>query len=158
MGINKWNAEMQGRAGGLAGIIITAVAVTLVVVMFVTGSSDPGVSISGGSIIITGSYGMEIPLSGVDSVTLDDRPFNQIVSLAERTNGYAGPGDYLKGHFRAKDLGAILVFVKADAAPTIRIDRKEEEDVYISMKDGGKTKAVYSELAVALRPEQANRV
>ncbi|EHQ89008.1 hypothetical protein DesyoDRAFT_1895 [Desulfosporosinus youngiae DSM 17734] len=68
------------------------------------------------------------------------------LGAGRRTNGYGGFSESLKGHFDSPDLGKVLLFVKSGASPTLWIERESQEDIYLSFKDGEKTKSLYQEL------------
>lgn len=124
---------------------ITVIAVIGVGIMFYYGEKEPVVSISDKYIQIEAMYGLDINFTDITDISLIDKSMNDI-GTGRRTNGYAGFGDTLKGYFISESTGKILLFVKSQTAPTIRIVRDDGEDVYISFRDGEKTKLLYQEL------------
>ena len=137
--------------GTAAVVIIVAVVLVFMGVMFYNGDKDPTVTLQSDTIQIDAMFGTNIPLADVTSITLEEQSTAELIPDAVRTNGYGGFGDVLKGHFRSKELGQFLLYVRAKSAPTIRIELDEGEPVYISLQEDAQTRALYEKLAGAVR-------
>lgn len=68
------------------------------------------------------------------------------IGVGSRTNGYGGFGDTLKGNFKSDTLGETILFVRANSAPTIKIERAGKKDIYISFNNAERTNLLYSNL------------
>jgi hypothetical protein len=139
------------RKGLIAPAAITAIVLAAVGVMFFYGEREPVVSIWDDRIQIKAMYGLDMNVSGIEDISLIDQSMDEIAQEMHRDNGYGGFGGTLKGHFSAQNLGRFTLFVKLDSSPTIWIDRREGEDIYISLSDGEKTEILYQELEAAVR-------
>jgi len=139
----KHNAKMS--KGGLIVVIVTAVIIIIAVVLMLhDGEKDPVVSISQSQIQIEAMYGLDIKWSDIEDISLIDQPMDEIEPCMQKDNGYGGFGT-LKGHFSSNS-GQFMLFVNADSSPTIRISRKDKEDIYISFGNKEKTLALYQQL------------
>jgi membrane protein YdbS with pleckstrin-like domain len=121
--------------------VTSVVTVIGIGIMFYYGERAPVITVSGNIVKISAMYGEDIDLSKVENITLLEKSMREI-GTGGRNNGYGGFGGTLKGHF---DSG--LLFVEADSSPTIWIERKAGEDVYISFASAAKTRALYEDLA-----------
>ena len=74
---------------------------------------------------ITGTYGVTINRSDIDSIAL----VNQLPPISIKTNGFAA-GDYNKGHFRTKDRRSVLLFLDTKIHSAIYIKTKDQEIYY----------------------------
>jgi hypothetical protein len=91
-------------------------------------------------------YGLSVGLSEISNISLIERSMREI-GPGMRTNGYGGIGGALKGHFQSNSLGKKLLFVQAASSPTIKIERIDRKDIYMSFRDAETTRAVFSELS-----------
>jgi len=138
----------KGRISKVNVSIIIGITVITAIgygILFYYGEKEPVVSISDKYVHIDGMYGIDINFTDITDISLIDKSMKDI-GTGRRINGYAGFGDTLKGYFISESSGRILLFVKSEAVPTIRIDRDNGEDVYISFRDGEKTRLLYQEL------------
>jgi preprotein translocase subunit SecG len=140
----------MSRKAAVAAVVMTAVALAAAGAMFYNGEKDPSVTVGSWAIEIDAMYGTDIDLANVQAVTLDERPMNEIAPRMVRTNGFGGFGDALKGNFRSDPPGEMLLFVRSDSAPTIRIERKDGKPVFLSCKDPQNTIRIYGEIEAAL--------
>jgi len=129
---------------------ITVIGVLVVVfvgsgIMFYQGSKDPIINIFDKNIEIKAMYGVTIDFSEITDILLIDKSMSEI-GVGMRINGFGGIGKALKGHFRSDRAGETLLFVQYNSNPTIKIERKNDKDVYISFRDSEKTKVVYNEI------------
>ena len=129
----------------IASLIICGLAAVFVSILIIVGSKDPAVTVTDSQISIKSMYGLDIPLSDITGAELYEQSMNELDPGMRRTNGYGGFGDTLKGHFRSGKLEGFMLFVRAKSAPTILLER-DGEDVYISFRDGEKTRALYDEI------------
>lgn len=142
--------KKTSKIGTAAAIIITVVVLIIVSVMISGGEKDPVVSTADNQIKIDAQYGIDIDYSDVESISLIEKSLNEIEPKAHRYNGYGGFGDTLKGYFDSDALGNFILFVKANSAPTILIERKANDNVYISLSDGEETRELYQTLIEAV--------
>lgn len=141
-------APAAHRTLAIIGAVLGVALCVWVVAMLIRGASEPTVNILSDGIQIRSMYGVTIPFSDIAGLSLIEDSMSQI-GVSTRVNGYGGIGETLKGHFTSRATGATLLFVQAETAPTIRIERHSEKDVYISFKDGKKTEALYRQIIEA---------
>jgi len=125
---------------------IAALVVSLLVVILVFGMifwiAQPADFILGeNELRITGAYGTVIPYSDIEKLELSET----IPKLDKRTNGLS-LGPIQKGHFRTKEMGDALLFVRSSSGPVILIQRKEQKVVMINFAEPEKTKRLYQQL------------
>jgi len=68
------------------------------------------------------------------------------IGIGSRTNGYGGFGESLKGNFTSDTLGDIILFVNSKSSPTIKIERIDQKDVYISFGNSESTEQLFRDL------------
>jgi hypothetical protein len=129
----------------IAMISITAITLIGVGALFYYGEKDPEASILEDCIQIKAMYGLRIYFSEIADISLIEKSADDI-DIGRRTNGYGGIGKALKGNFKSDTLGEILLFVQAKSSPTIKIDRTDKKDIYISLRDSESTEQLYREL------------
>ena len=137
--------KTTSRGGIIVALVFTAVTFIFVGGLIFYGEKEPVVNISDNQIRIAGMYGLSVDFSDISSISLIGKSVADLGAV-RRTNGYGGFSESLKGHFDSPDLGKVLLFVKSGASPTLWIERESQEDIYLSYKDGEKTKALYQEL------------
>jgi len=131
-------------------VIITAVVISVIFfagigVLFASGEKDPDINIYDDYIQIKAMYGVNIDLSEIADISLIDKSVRDI-DIGRRTNGYGGIAGALKGNFKSDTLGETLLFAQSKSSPTIKIERTDRKDVYISFKDSAATEQLYHEL------------
>jgi hypothetical protein len=84
-------------------------------------------------------------MTDIYDIMLIDKSMSEI-GLGRGTNRYGGFTQTNKGHFNSNELGEYLLFVKSNSSPTLLIERSNAKNIYISYKDGERTKALYNEL------------
>ena len=131
-------------------ILIAIVLIPLIPlgIMFYYGEREPRVNIHEGGIEISAIYGLHLDFAAISEISLVESGMHEI-GVGQRTNGYSGFGDTLKGHFQSRHHGGVLLFVRADSAPTIHITRGGGPDVFISFRNEAATRALYAEMAGA---------
>ena len=72
------------------------------------------------------------------------------IGVGRRTDGYGGFGETLKGNFESESNGNTLLFVQSKTPPTIKIERTDKKDVYISLRNSTTTEQLYHQLIVAI--------
>jgi hypothetical protein len=122
-------------------------------VMTYQGSKDPVVTVADNSIQIKGMYGLSLSIDEISDISLIKKSMKEI-GTGSRINGYGGIGNALKGHFKSDSLGEMLLFVQADSSPTIRIERNNGKDIYLSFHDSEKTRALFSKIMLQLYDEE----
>ena len=113
------------------------------------GQKDPVVNILDNSIQIKAQYGDNIYFSEITNITLIDKSMDNI-GVGKRTDGYGGFGGTLKGNFESDINGKILLFVQSKTSPTIKIERIDKKDVYISLRNSTNTEQLYHKLISAI--------
>lgn len=139
------------KSGMIIAVAITAIVFIAIGVMLYYGEKEPVVTVLNNRIQIEAMYGLDINFTDVTAISLIEKSMKDI-GIGHRNNGYGGFGETLKGHFDSESLGNYLLYVKSKSSPTLWIEHDGKEDIYISFKDGEKTKALYQELIVAVPP------
>lgn len=130
--INKTSFQSKS---GIIGLCI-AIVITVVAFGSIFKVAQPAeIEVADGKVIISGSYGVEIPLSEITKVEVVDH----IPRVIIRTNGL-GMGRYSKGHFRLEEYGRSLLFLHSGKAPymvlatekhgMVVINRDTPEEIY----------------------------
>lgn len=143
---NLQNESGKGQQGikVVVGIIIAAAALTVALVIFLSGSKPTVYTIAGGELQITGSYGQTIQLADIQKVELKtDLPGN-----LRRTNGY-GLGSVIKGYC-SSDMGDVSVYIDTSRPPFIYLTTKSGT-VILCDETAEKTKELYSSLTAAVK-------
>jgi len=124
------------------------VALTLAFpILLQTGEEDPTVEIVEDGIKISGRYGLKIDFTEIMNISLMENKISDI-ELTWRTFGYA-TDTALKGYFRSRKYGTVLLFTKTNSSPTIHIQRKGKADVFLNFSDNEATRALYDDLQTA---------
>jgi len=132
----KWNIKDLNLGMKYVAIVLT-ITVVLVGLLFYFGEREPVVTVATTSIHIDGMYGTTIELIDITNIALiDDTMAN--IGTGIRRNGYGGLTGTLKGNFTAG-----LLFVDSRQAPTIRIERWLDTDVFISFSNPEATQLLY---------------
>lgn len=124
---------------------ISAIILIGVVGLFFYGEKDPDASILDDHIQIKAMYGLNIDFSEITNISLIEKSMSDI-GIGTRTNGYGGIGGALKGNFKSDTIGETLLFVQSKSSPTIKIERTDKRDVYISLRNSESTEQLYREL------------
>ena len=94
-------------------------------------------------------YGLSIEFPEIESISLIERSMRDI-GIGTRTNGYGGFGQALRGNFKSETLGKTLLFVQSKSSPTIKIERTDKKDIYISLRNSESTRQLFNELNNAM--------
>lgn len=129
----------------IAITLISSIIFIAVAGLFFYGEKDPDISILDGRIQIKAMYGVNIDFSEVAKISLIEKSMSDI-GIGTRTNGYGGTGGALKGNFKSDTLGETLLFVQPKSSPTIKIERTDKKDVYISLHNSKSTEQLYRKL------------
>jgi len=113
--------------------------------MIFYGESETTINIVDDGIQIRGMYGLSVDFSEVANISLVEDSMSSI-GVGTRTNGFGGFGDTLKGNFQSRSHGAVLLYVRSTASPTIHIERGDSRDIFVSFRDDEQTRALYSEM------------
>ncbi|MDR2204131.1 MAG: DUF3784 domain-containing protein [Nitrososphaerota archaeon] len=127
------------------GILIVVITCIFVGVLLVYGYAETTVEISNTHIQIKGMYGVTVDFSDVKNISLINQSMYNI-GVGRRVDGFGGFGDSLKGNFKSDDNIAMLLFVQASFSPTIRIERNNEKDIYLSFRSEEKTTQTFNDL------------
>lgn len=143
----KTQKEQVKLSKGYIVIMVIAMILTFGFIggMIVYGAQDAKIEVSEKSIQIRSMYGISINFSEIEEVVLIEKSMEEI-GVGRRTNGYGGLDGTLKGHFKSNELGAVLLFVKADSSPTIMIKRFNKKTIYISFSNSDKTRSLYEDI------------
>lgn len=133
----------------IAIIAFVGIILVLVGAMEYYGRKDPVVNIHDNSIQIKAMYGVNIDFSEITNISLIEKSMNNI-DVGRRTDGYGGFGETLKGNFESDINGKTLLFVQSKTSPTIKIERTDEKDVYISLHNSKNTEQLYHKLKSAI--------
>ena len=123
-------------------IVLVILIVVGIGILFYFGEKQPIVEIDSNGLRIKGMYGRRVEFSDITGITLLEESMREL-GIGWRTNGYGGLT--LKGHFGAK-----LLFVSPGKAPTIRIERSGDKNIYISYRDAEQTRQLFSRLSAAI--------
>jgi len=127
---------------GFTGVVLIGAAIMLVV-----GEFDPNVSVHNDGIRISGMYGINIRSDEITNIFLIEDSMQGVFADIDaiRTNGFDGFVQAQKGYFSSSGYGSHIRFVQTRSSPTIHIERRGY-DVFISFRDGDKTRALYNEM------------
>jgi len=144
-GIKPVNPPMTKTKKIALAVKIALVAISMIIlgVFMLYSIIPPNVNILDNGIQITGSYGITIDFSDIDSISLIEQSIAEI-GPGVRTNGFAA-GNVLRGHFM---LGRLFI-MNSQMGPTIRIDRESGVPIFISFSDSSTTRQVYQEIRLA---------
>ncbi len=129
----------------IATSVFTILVIVIVGFLILYSAKEPVVNVTDQGIQIKSIYGISVNFTDLSDITLIEKSMNNI-GVGNRTNGFGGMGDTLKGNFTSEKLGKTLLFVHANSSPTIRIEREGSRDIYISFRDSEATRALYEEM------------
>jgi len=137
-------------------VVITIVSISAIILigvgaLFIYGEKDPEISILDECIQIKAMYGLSIDFSEISYISLIEKSMSEI-GIGTRTNGYRGFGEALKGNFKSDALGETLLFVQSKSSPTVKIERIDKKNVYISFRNSESTEQLYRELTANIYP------
>ncbi len=131
-------------------VIIAITSITIIILiavgaLFFYGEKDPDASILDDRIQIKAMYGLNIYFTEIADISLLEKSLSDN-DIGTRINGYGGIGRALKGNFKSDTLGETILFVQSKSSPTIKIERTDKKDVYISFCNSETTEQLYREL------------
>ena len=135
----KWNIKDMNIGMKYAVMVVAATAIILGGLLYL-GERDHVITVNSDRIHIDGIYGTTIYHYEIVGLELIDASMASI-GAGTRRNGYDGLTGTLKGEF---DAG--LLFVDSRQAPTIRIQRRLDGDVFISFSNSEATQILYYEI------------
>ncbi|MDR0797193.1 MAG: hypothetical protein LBE70_00520 [Nitrososphaerota archaeon] len=140
---------MAGKVTGIIlSVAISVIVLIAIVCLLVYGENAPDVVVRDNNVQVKCMYGLTIDFFDITQISLIDESMSDI-GVGRRVNGYGGFGGTLKGHFKSDDLGETLLFVDSNSAPTIRIERNNEKDIYISFNNSEETVLLFNKLTTA---------
>jgi len=142
--INKANTKI-----GIISIIITIIVLIAVSAILIYGAKEPEVRVFADSVQIKAMYGLTINFSDITDVSLIENSMREIGDVGIRVNG-ADTFGTLQGHFKSDTLGETLLFVRLNSSPTIRIERDNGKNIYLSFSSEEKTLTLFNELNTAI--------
>lgn len=114
---------------------------TAFLIQFVRVMIPPKVEVSDREIVITGAYGRTVSREEIGEVRLQDHLQGGI-----RVNGVAA-GNFCQGHFRSKELGSCLLYLRnAGTPPYIILALKDQKPVVINLKTPEQTRELYRKI------------
>lgn len=134
----------------VAATLFSAIILIVIGVMIYYSEKEPSINILDDSLQIKAIYGENIEFAEIASISLIDKSMSDI-GIGTRTNGYGGFGETLKGNFKSGNLGEILLFVESRTSPTIKIERIDKKDVFMSLSNSESTEQLYQELIAAIQ-------
>ena len=146
------DTKSTAKSAMVATSVISVIVLIAVVVMFYQGDKDPDVNILDNGVQIKAMYGLNIDFTDITDISLIEKSMSEI-GLGRRMNGYGGIGEALKGNFQSDILGETLLFVQSRSTPTLRIERTNGKDIYISFRNGETTETLYHEMIVNIPAE-----
>jgi len=129
----------KNKASMITVGVITVMLIIGLSVLIYQGEREPTVNILDDGVQIKAMYGLTVDFSEIYEISLLEQSMREI-GVGRRTNGY-NAGGALKGHFTSG-----LLFVQANMSPTIRIERINGSNIYISFSDSEQTRMLYGEL------------
>lgn len=121
--------------------VFLAIVIGLLLIQFVYVLIPSKVEVTDQAIVITGAYGRTIPKDQIQEIKIQDH-----LQLTLRTNGVA-VGDFFQGHFRSKQLGSCLLFLRnGKTPPYIILTLKDEKPVVLNCKTSEQTRELYDKL------------
>ena len=133
-------------------LVISAPIVLGSAVIWFVFNLDPDVVIGSQNVNIARGRRISIRLNNITEITLIDKTMREIGVGAKR-KGSGGIGQALKGYFNVRRGSdeIMLLYVQSKSSPTIRIQRKDDIDVFISFRDGRETENLYIKLMERLQ-------
>jgi len=135
----KWNVKDMNVGIKYAAMVLTATLAIVGTILYF-GEREPTITVGYATVHIDGMYGITIDLVDIVAIEMIDETMVSI-GTGMRRGGYGGLTGTLKGSF---DAG--LLFVDSRQAPTIRLQRWLDTDVFISFSNPQATLALYYEL------------
>lgn len=127
---------------------ISTIALFAIVALSFLGVKDPVVCVLDSGIEIKAIYGVEINFAEISDISLIEQSMKEI-GVGMRMNGYAGVGQALKGHFRSNNTSEdFLLFVQSNTSPTIKIERCNNQTIYINLRNVEKTRRLYKDMEI----------
>ena len=152
-GVFESESKTPKRRASKANKIVPLVFFMIVLIaiggLLFYGVKEPEINLLDHSIQIKSMYGLDIAFSDIANITLLEQSMHE-VDIGMRVNGFGGFGETLKGHFKSDSLGETLLFVHSTSSPTIRIERNDEKDVYLSFRNGEKTVNLFDEINTSI--------
>ena len=150
-GVAVLTVDPTNKRMTLTGMIFVAVVTIGIGVVVIRGLIEPQVRISDTGLQVTGMYGISIDFSDVREVTLIPQSMAAI-GPGQRTNGFAGLGQTMKGNFTTPNYGLTLLFTYSNSSPTIHIamESRGNRDIFISFSDSSKTEKLYRDIVSAI--------
>jgi hypothetical protein len=143
LSIKKTNTKI-----GIIGIIIIVVVLVAVGSVLIYGAQEPEVVVFDNRVQIKAMYGLTIDFSDITDISLIENSMSEM-DVGRRVWGSDIFGT-LQGHFKSDTLGETLLFIRLNSAPTLRIERNNDKDIYLSFSNSEKTNMLFDELNTAI--------
>jgi len=119
-------------------VVVTAIPLIFSGILLYQGSRPVQIIFYEENFRIEGMMGRTVSFAEIEHLELLDESMHDI-GTGRRRGGFGGIGQSLRGNF---DIG--ILFVQADSAPTIRIDRYQGRPIFISLPTGEATLDLYA--------------
>lgn len=140
--VQKYDKNKQSKLKQRAIIVFLSI-LNLIIILGIYGSTRQSeVIFSGNDIEFTGSYSVTIQSSELKNTELLD----SIPDIIARTNGFA-LGNFMKGHFKLKEIGRCRLFLKLPNPPFLFIELNNGRKILFNSTDSEYTKSVYEEIS-----------
>jgi hypothetical protein len=116
----------------ILSILLAVVTLSLVAALFYYGTQDPVVELSDESIKIKGGVFYSVKFEFKDLAAIDTIPILPKIIL--RTNGFSTIRS-LRGHFLAKEIGRVILFVDRKSSPFIYFELNSGKKIYLNFKN-----------------------
>lgn len=133
----------------IAITLISAVILIGVGALIFYGEKDPNASILDDHIQIKAMYGLSVDFSEIADIYLIEKSMSNI-GFGTRINGYGGIRGALKGNFKSDTIDETLLYVQSKSSPTIKIERIDKKDIYISFRNSESTEQLYREMIASI--------
>jgi hypothetical protein len=140
--------QKTSKANKIVPIVFAMILLIVVGGVLLYCEKEPAINVSDSQIQIKAMYGVDIDFSDVTNVSLIEESMKDI-GIGSKVNGFDGIRTF-KGHFKSDSLWETLLFVQSNSSPTIRIERNNEKDIYISFRAAEKTERLFDELTTVV--------
>ena len=120
------------------GIIFMALFFLVVGTLLLVWSRPNGIEVKDGKVVISGNYGMEVPLDEIRMVEMLD----SFPEIEARTNGI-GMVHVQKGNFRLDRVGACRLYVNMKYSPFVHIVTSDTGHIFFNTDDPALTEELY---------------
>lgn len=143
----KFNKNESNKKSKAAFVILGIVIVFIVSLLFY-GSKPSEILINKETALITGLYGIELPIKNIQEVKL----ITQLPAIITRSNGFSF-GTIKKGYFKLEEYGKCRLFLQSDSDLYLVIVDKNGERTILNHTDKRETETEFENLKVLTTPK-----